>query len=327
MKYRKLGQGLEVSAIGIGCMPMIRDGNINYGVADDDVSTRTIHEAIDLGITFFDTAEMYGPFSNEELVGRAIKGRREGLVIATKFAMRWDGNKPAGVDGSPENARRACEGSLKRLGIDTIDLFYQHRVDPNVPIEETVGGMAELVKEGKVRFLGLSEAAAGTVARAAAVHPIAALQSEYSIWERDVEGDILTACRAHGIGFVPYSPLGRGFLAGGIRSLDDLPANDWRRNDPRYSAENMPRNLAIVDAIASVAQRHGVSNAQVALAWLLAQGDDIVPIPGVKRSETLRDSAGAPDVVLTGADLAAIAAAGSTAGMRYNEMGMARVKL
>jgi len=327
MKYRKLGQGLEVSAIGIGCMPMIREGNINYGVADDDVSTRTIHEAIDLGITFFDTAEMYGPFSNEELVGRAIKGRREGLVIATKFAMRWDGNKPAGVDGSPENARRACEGSLKRLGIDTIDLFYQHRVDPNVPIEETVGGMAALVKEGKVRFLGLSEAAAGTVARAASVHPIAALQSEYSIWERDVEGDILAACRAHGIGFVPYSPLGRGFLAGGIRSLDDLPANDWRRNDPRYSAENMPRNLAIVDAIAAVAKRHGVSNAQVALAWLLAQGDDIVPIPGVKRSETLRDSAGAPDVVLTGADLAAIAAAGSTAGMRYNEMGMARVKL
>jgi aryl-alcohol dehydrogenase-like predicted oxidoreductase len=327
MKYRKLGQGLEVSAIGIGCMPMIREGNFNYGVADDDVSTRTIHEAIDLGITFFDTAEWYGPFSNEELVGRAIKGRREGLVIATKFAMRWDGNKMAGVDGSPENARRACEGSLKRLGIDTIDLFYQHRVDPNVPIEETVGGMAELVKEGKVRFLGLSEAAAGTVARAASVHPIAALQSEYSIWERDVEGDILAACRAHGIGFVPYSPLGRGFLAGGIRSLDDLPANDWRRNDPRYSAENMPRNLAIVDAIAAVAQRHGVSNAQVALAWLLAQGDDIVPIPGVKRSETLRDSAGAPDVVLTEADLAAIAAAGSTAGMRYNEMGMARVKL
>ena len=327
MKYRKLGHGLEVSAIGIGCMPMIREGNINYGVADDDVSTRTIHEAIDLGITFFDTAEMYGPFSNEELVGRAIKGRREGLVIATKFAMRWDGNKPVGVDGSPENARRACEGSLKRLGIDTIDLFYQHRVDPNVPIEETVGGMAALVKEGKVRFLGLSEAAAGTVARAASVHPIAALQSEYSIWERDVEGDILAACRAHGIGFVPYSPLGRGFLAGGIRSLDDLPANDWRRNDPRYSAENMPGNLAIVDAIAEVAKRHGVSNAQVALAWLLAQGDDIVPIPGVKRGETLRDSAGAPDVVLTGADLAAIAAAGSTAGQRYNERAMAGVKL
>jgi aryl-alcohol dehydrogenase-like predicted oxidoreductase len=327
MKYRKLGQGLEVSAIGIGCMPMIRDGNINYGLADDDTSTRTIHEAIDLGINFFDTAEMYGPFSNEELVGQAIKGRRDGLVIATKFAMRWEGNMPVGVDGSPENARRACEGSLKRLGIETIDLFYQHRVDPNVPIEETVGGMAELVKEGKVRYLGLSEAAAGTVRRAAAVHPIAALQSEYSIWERDVEGDILAACREHGVGFVPYSPLGRGFLAGGIRSLEDLPANDWRRNDPRYSAENMPKNLAIVDAIAGVARRHKVSNAQIALAWLLAQGEDIVPIPGVKRSETLRDSAGAPEVVLSKDDLATIDAAGATAGPRYGELGMARVKL
>jgi aryl-alcohol dehydrogenase-like predicted oxidoreductase len=330
MKYRTLGQGLKVSAIGIGCMPMIRDGNINYGAADDTVSTRTIHEAIDLGITFFDTAEMYGPFRNEELVGAAIKGRRDGLVIATKFAMRWNGNTPTGVDGSPENVRRACEGSLKRLGVDTIDLFYQHRVDPNVPIEETVGGMAELVKEGKVRFLGLSEAAAGTVRRAAKVHPIAALQTEYSIWERDVEADILPACRENGIGFVPYSPLGRGFLAGGIRKLDDLPASDWRRSDPRYSPENMPKNLAIVDAIAKVAARHGVSNARVALAWLLAQGEDIVPIPGVKRGETMRDSAGVSDVVLTADDLAAITAAapaGRTAGPRYAEAGMARVKL
>ena len=330
MKYRTLGRELKVSAIGIGCMPMIRDGNINYGHADDDVSTRTIHEAIDLGVTLFDTAEIYGPFSNEELVGQAIRGKRDGLVIATKFAMRYEGNTPIGVDGSPANARRACEGSLKRLGIDTIDLFYQHRVDPDVPIEETVGGMAELVKEGKVRFLGLSEAAADTVRRAAKVHPIAALQSEYSIWERDVEAEILPACRENGIGFVPYSPLGRGFLAGGIRSLAELPANDWRRNDPRYSPENMPRNLAIVDAIAGVAANHGVSNAQVALAWLLAQGDDIVPIPGVKRSETMRDSACAPDVVLTDADLAAIAAAvptGSTAGPRYNKAGMAGVRL
>ena len=330
MMYRTLGQGLTVSAIGIGCMPMIREGNISYGAADDDVSTRTIHEAIDLGITFFDTAEMYGPFSNEELVGAAIKGKREGLIIATKFAMRWDGNTPTGLDGSPKNARRACEGSLKRLGIDTIDLFYQHRVDANVPIEETIGGMAELVKEGKVRFLGLSEAAADTVRRAAKVHPIAALQSEYSIWERDVEGDILDACRQNGIGFVPYSPLGRGFLAGGIRSLDDLPADDWRHNDPRYSPENMPTNLAIVDAIAAVAERHGVSSAQIALAWLLAQGEDIVPIPGVKRSETLRDSARAPEVMLSSDDLAAIEAAapnGRTAGPRYTKAGMARVKL
>ena len=272
---------------------------------------------------------MYGPFKNEELVGAAIKGRRDGLVIATKFAMRWNGEQMAGLDGSPENARRACEGSLKRLGVDVIDLFYQHRVDPNVPIEETVGGMAELVKEGKVRFLGLSEAAADTVRRAAKVHPIAALQSEYSIWERDVEDDILDACRENGIGFVPYSPLGRGFLAGGIKSLDDLPADDWRRNDPRYSPENMPKNLAIVEAIAKVSGRYGVSNAQVALAWLLSQGDDIVPIPGVKRSETLRDSAGAPDVTLTPEDLAALDAAapsGATAGARYGASGMATVK-
>ena len=330
MKYRTLGQDLKVSAVGIGCMPMIREGNINYGHADDDESIRTIHAAIDLGLTFFDTAEMYGPFSNEELVGEAIKGKREGLVIATKFAMRWNGNEVAGLDGSPANSRRAVEGSLKRLGIDTIDLFYQHRVDPNVPIEETVGGMAELVKEGKVRHLGLSEAGPETIRRAAQVHPIAALQSEYSIWERDVEDEILPVCREHGIGFVPYSPLGRGFLAGGISSLDDLPADDWRRNDPRYSAENLPHNLAIVDTVAKVAARHGVSNAQVALAWLLAQGDDVVPIPGVKRRVTMADSAGAPDVVLTAQDLAEIDAAaprGGTAGPRYGERGMRMVKI
>ena len=330
MKYRYLGQGLKVSAIGIGCMPMIREGNINYGVANDDESTRTIHEAIDLGITFFDTAEMYGPFRNEELVGQAIKGKRDGLVIATKFAMRWNGDTPIGVDGSPANARRACEDSLRRLGIDTIDLFYQHRVDPDTPIEETVGGIAELVKEGKVRHIGLSEAGPETIRRAAKVHPIAALQTEYSIWERDVEDEILPVCRENDIGFVPYSPLGRGFLAGTIRSLDELPADDWRHNDPRYSAENMPANLAIVDAIAQIATRHGVSNAQVALAWLLAQGDDIVPIPGVKRRMTLRDSARAPELILTADDLAAIATAapsGSTAGPRYAAAGMARVKL
>jgi aryl-alcohol dehydrogenase-like predicted oxidoreductase len=228
MKYRKLGQGLEVSAIGIGCMPMIQAGNITYGDVDLGVAERTIHEAIDLGITLFDTAEMYGPFQNEELVGRAIKGKRDGLVIATKFAVRWDGNKPRGIDGSPENARRACEGSLKRLGVDTIDLFYQHRVDPNVPIEETIGGMAELVKEGKVRFIGISEAAPDTIRRAAKVHPIAALQTEYSIWERDVEAEILPACRENGIGFVPYSPLGRGFLTGTIAA--------WTTSAPRTGA-------------------------------------------------------------------------------------------
>jgi aryl-alcohol dehydrogenase-like predicted oxidoreductase len=328
MKYRALGDGLKVSALGIGCMPMVRGGNINYGGdASEDESIATIHRAIDLGITFFDTAEMYGPFSNEELVGEAIRGRREGLVIATKFALKWDGTTPVGFDGSPENARRACEGSLKRLGIDTIDLFYQHRVDPNVPIEETIGGMAELIKEGKVRHLGLSEAAPETIRRAAAVHPIAALQSEYSLWERDVEDEILPVCRERGIGFVPYSPLGRGFLTGQIKSKADLPADDWRHNDPRYSEENFGANLKIVDAIRAVADRHDVSLAQIALAWLLAQGDDIVPIPGVKRRATLEDSAAAVDVALSAEDLDDLKAACAVAGARYNEAGMARVKL
>lgn len=330
MKYRTLGQGLKVSAIGVGCMPMIREGNINYGEANDAESIATIHRAIDLGLTFFDTAEMYGPFANEELVGAAIKGKRDGLVIATKFAMRWDGNQPVGLDGSPENSRRACEGSLKRLGIDTIDLFYQHRVDPNVPIEDTIGGMADLVKEGKVRHIALSEAGPDTIRRAAKVHPIAALQSEYSLWERDIETDILAACRENGIGFVPYSPLGRGFLAGTIRSLDDLPADDWRRNDPRYQGDNLAANLKVVDAIGEVAAKHRVSNAQIALAWLLAQGDDIVPIPGFKRRVTMEDSAGAVDVVLDDADLAALEAAaplGGTAGPRYGERGMKMVRL
>ncbi|MBA3898179.1 MAG: aldo/keto reductase, partial [Sphingomonadaceae bacterium] len=290
----------------------------------------TIHCAIEMGVTFFDTAEMYGPFSNEVLVGEAIKGKRDGLVIATKFAMRWNGDQVAGIDGSPANARRACEGSLKRLGIDTIDLFYQHRVDPNVPIEETVGGMAELVKEGKVRHIALSEAAPETIRRAAKTHPIAALQSEYSLWERDVEDEILGVCRENGIGFVPYSPLGRGFLAGGIRSLAALPAEDWRHNDPRYSDENMPKNLKVVDAIGAVAERKGVSNAQVALAWLLSQGDDIVPIPGVKRRMTMEDSVGAADLELSAEDVAELGAAsprGATAGPRYGERGMRMVRL
>ena len=328
MRYRTLGQGLNVSAIGVGCMPMVSGGNITYGGdASEDESIATLHRAIDLGFTFFDTAEMYGPFANEELVGRAIRGRRDGLVIATKFALRWDGNQPVGFDGSPENARRACEGSLRRLGIDTIDLFYQHRVDPNVPIEETIGGMAELVKEGKVRHLGMSEAAPETLRRAAAVHPIAALQSEYSLWERDVEEEILPTCRALGIGFVPYSPLGRGFLTGQFRSRDDIPADDWRRNDPRWSEENFPANLKLVDAIQAVADRHKVSLAQIAIAWLLAQGDDVVPIPGFKRRATLEDSAGAADVELSAEDLAALDAARAVSGARYNEAGMARVKL
>ncbi len=331
MKYRTLGQGLKVSAIGIGCMPMIRGGNITYGAdADPDEAIKTIHRAIDLGVTFFDTAQIYGPFQNEELVGEAIKGKRDGLVIATKFGFRFDGNRIVGVDGSAANARDAVEGSLKRLGIDTIDLFYQHRVDPSVPIEDTVGGMAELVKEGKVRHIALSEAGPATLRKAAAVHPITALQSEYSLWERDVEDEILPVCRELGIGFVPYSPLGRGFLTGQFKSLDDLPDNDWRRNDPRYAGDNFAENLKIVDVVRSVADAHGVSLAQIALAWLLAQGDDIVPIPGSKRRVTMEDSIAAADVTLTAADIATLNAAapvGATAGPRYGEAGMKMVRL
>ena len=332
MEYRTIGHGLTVSEIGIGCMPMISEGNIKYGEsADRGESVKTIHRAIELGVTFFDTAQIYGPFSNEELVGEAIRGKRDGLVIATKFGFRIEAGKQiAGVDGSAANARASVEGSLTRLGIDVIDLFYQHRVDPAVPIEETVGAMADLVKEGKIRHIGLSEAAPDTLRRAAATHPITALQSEYSLWEREVEDEILPACRELGIGFVPYSPLGRGFLAGGINSLDDLPNDDWRRNDPRYSAENLPKNLKVVEAIRSVAARHGVSNARVAIAWLLAQGEDLVPIPGTKRRVTMEDSVGAADVTLSADDLAALDGAsprGDTAGPRYGERGMKMVRL
>ncbi|WP_432770746.1 MAG: aldo/keto reductase [Sphingopyxis sp.] len=331
MKYRTLGHGLTVSAIGIGCMPMIKGGNILYGEnADLGEATRTIHRAIDLGVTFFDTAQIYGPFTNEELVGEAIRGKRDGLVIATKFGFKFDGPKIVGVDGSPANARKSCEESLQRLGIDTIDLFYQHRVDPSLPIEEVVGGMMELVHEGKVRHIALSEAGPETLRRAAKAAPIAALQSEYSIWEREVEHEILAVCRENGIGFVPYSPLGRGFLAGTIRSRDELAETDWRRNDPRYSAENLPANLKVVDAIGAVADRHGASKAQVALAWLLAQGDDIVPIPGTKRRATMEDSVAAADLALTADDLATIEAAapvGGTSGPRYGEAGMRMVRL
>ncbi len=327
MKTRNLGT-LSVSALGIGCMPMVTGGNITYGAAaGEDESIATIHRAIELGINFFDTAEIYGPFTNEELLRRAIAGRSEKLVIATKFGFRYEGGQVSGIDGSPENARRACEGSLRRLGLDTIDLFYQHRVDPNVPIEETVGGMAELVREGKVRHLGLSEAGAETLRRAAAVHPITALQSEYSLWERGIEDDILPVCRELGIGFVPYSPLGRGFLTGQIKSRDDLPADDWRRNDPRWSEENFGENLKLVAIVERVAVRHDVSPAQVALAWLLAQGEGIVPIPGVKRRATLEDSAKAADLALTADDLAELDGAGAVSGPRYGEMGMRMVRL
>jgi len=330
MKYRTLGPEFEVSALGLGCMPMAGVGRNMYGEASEAESIATIHRAIELGVTLFDTAEIYGPLVNEELVGRAIRGKRDAVVIATKFGFRYDGNGMTGVDSTPANVQRACEGSLKRLGVETIDLFYQHRVDPNVPIEETVGAMGRLVEQGKVRRLGLSEASADTIRRAAAVHPIAAVQSEYSLWERDVEADILPVVRELGIGFVPYSPLGRGFLTGQITSREDLPEGDYRRNDPRYSDENFDRNLKLVDVVKTIAAAHDASAAQVALAWLLAQGDDIVPIPGSKRRATLEDSMKAADVALSAEDLAKLdeaAPRGGTAGPRYGERAMAMTRL
>ena len=331
MQYRELGHGLKVSALGVGCMPMIKGGNITYGEdADLDEAINTIHRAIDLGINFFDTAQIYGPFQNEELVGQAIKGKRDGLVIASKFGFKFDGGNIVGVDGSAMNAKTAVEGTLKRLGIDCLDLYYQHRVDPNIPIEETVGAMADLITEGKIRHIGLSEAGPDTLRRAAAVAPISALQSEYSLWERDIEDDILPTCRALGIGFVPYSPLGRGFLTGAFRSLDELPDNDWRRQDPRFQGDNFAANLAIVDALGEIAAKHDASHAQIALAWILAQGSDIVPIPGFKRRVTMEDSAKASDVSLDTDDLAKLDAAaprGSTSGPRYGAQGMKMVRL
>lgn len=331
MKYRELGDGLKVSALGLGCMPMAGTSAGMYGAADEGESIATIHRAIDLGVTFFDTAEVYGPWLNEELLGRGIRGRRDGLVIATKFGFRIDGGKRIeGVDSTPANIRRVCEASLNRLGIDAIDLFYQHRVDPNVPIEDVIGTMADLVKEGKVRHLGLSEAGEATIRRAAAVHPIAALQSEYSLWERGVESDILPLCRELGIGFVPFSPLGRGFLTGQIKSRADLQEGDYRLSDPRYSPDNFAANMGIVDVVKTIAARHDASAAQIAIAWLLAQGDGIVPIPGSKRRATLDDSMAAVNVALTADDLTALdraAPRGGTAGPRYNERMLSMVRL
>lgn len=330
MKYRKLGPELEVSALGLGCMPMAGIGKGMYGMANRAESLATIDRAIELGVTFFDTAEVYGPYINEELLGQAIRGRRERLVIASKFGFAFKDGNMVGVDSSPANVRRACEGSLLRLGIDTIDLFYQHRVDPNVPIEETVGAMADLVSEGKVRYLGLSEAGAETLKKAHATHPIAALQSEYSLWERGIEEEILPVCQDLGIGFVPYSPLGRGFLTGQINSRDDLPEDDYRRNDPRYSEENFALNMKLVDVVKTVAGRHHCSPAQIALAWLLAQGEFIVPIPGSKRRATLEDSMAAVEIELTEADLDELETAapvGGTAGLRYGDRMMSMVRL
>lgn len=330
MKYRKLGTELEVSALGLGCMPMAGIGSGMYGEADLSESLATIDRAIELGVTFFDTAEVYGPYKNEELLGQAIKGRRDRLVVATKFGFDLTNPGKIGVDSTPANVRRACEGSLQRLGIETIDLLYQHRVDPNVPIEDTIGAVADLIQEGKVRYIGLSEAGPDTIKKAQKTHPIAALQSEYSLWERTVEDEILPLCQDLNIGFVPYSPLGRGFLTGQITSLDDLEEGDYRRRDPRYSPENFDQNLKLVDVVKEIASKHNCSAAQIALAWLMAQGEFIVPIPGSKRRATLEDSMAAVDVLLTQDDLTELEAAapvGGTAGPRYGEAMMSMVRL
>jgi aryl-alcohol dehydrogenase-like predicted oxidoreductase len=329
MQKRMLGT-LEVSALGLGCMGM----SAFYGSADEGEAIATIHRARELGITLLDTAQLYGPLTNEELVGRAVAGHRDDYVIATKFARRMD-HAVAGdmsttgpLDGSAEHVRTSVDGSLSRLGVDHVDLYYQHRVDPNVEIEETVGAMAELVAEGKVRHIGLSEASADTLRRAAAVHPITALQTEYSLWTRDVEDEILPTCRQLGIGFVPYSPLGRGWLSGRFTSPDELEPGDFRRSGPRWRGDNLDANLALARKVAEIASDKGCTPAQLALAWVLAQGDDIVPIPGTKRREYLEQNAGAVDVELTADDLARIAAEiPRAAGERYDETGMAAVNL
>ncbi len=328
MEKRRLGtQGLEVSAIGLGCMGMSEF----YGPTDERESIATIQRAIDLGSTFLDTADMYGPFTNERLVGKAVKGRRDRIVLATKFGneRRTDGTW-VGINGRPEYVRTACDASLQRLGVDVIDLYYQHRVDPNVPIEETVGAMGGLVREGKVRFLGLSEAAPMTIRRAHATHPISALQTEYSLWTRDPEGEILAAVRELGIGFVAYSPLGRGFLSGRFKRPEDFPEGDYRPNSPRFQGENFEKNRLLVTRIEKLASDIGATPAQVALAWVLAQGEDIVPIPGTKRRTYLEEDIGALEVRLKADDLGRLDRAlpkGATAGARYPEAAMRAVNL
>lgn len=325
MKTRTLGRsGPEVSAIGLGCMGMAAF----YGQASDEAqATAVIHRALDLGVTLFDTAEMYGPYTNEIQLGKALADRRDRAFMATKFGIGYNAERTAlKVDGSPANVRRAIEGSLKRLNTDHIDLYYLHRVDPDTPIEETVGAMAELVTEGKVRFLGLSEAAPATLRKAHATHPITALQTEYSLWSRDPEDDILATCEELGVGFVPYSPLGRGFLSGDIKSIDDLAEGDFRRTNPRFMGENFRKNLDLVDAVGAIAADKGVTAAQLALAWVLAQGEHLVPIPGTRRIRTLEDNAAAANLVLTPEDLARIEAVfprDAAVGERYAPAGRA----
>jgi aryl-alcohol dehydrogenase-like predicted oxidoreductase len=327
MDRRNLGsEGLVVSALGLGCMGMSEF----YGTGDEDESIATIHRAIELGIDFLDTADMYGPFTNERLVGKAIQGRRDEIVLATKFGneRREDGSR-VGINGRPEYVRRACDASLQRLGVETIDLYYQHRVDPEVPIEDTVGAMSELVEAGKVRYLGLSEAAPETIRRAHAVHPISALQSEYSLFTREPEDEVLPTLRELGIGFVAYSPLGRGFLTGAWKSMDDLPEDDTRAGRfPRFSEENFRQNLELAEQVREIAAEKGATPGQLALAWLLVQGDDIVPIPGTKRRKYLEENAAAVEITLTEEDLRRIEEAiprGSAAGERYSEQMMRTV--
>jgi len=326
MKQHQLGDGLTVPELGLGCMSM----SGMYGTAaerDETEAITVIQRAIDLGMTFLDTAEAYGPYANETLVGKAIQGRREQVVIATKFGFKIENGAMAGVNGTPENVKRACDASLERLGIDTIDLFYQHRRDRDVPIEDTVGAMAELVKEGKVKHLGLSEVGPETLRRANTVHQIAALQSEYSLWERGIETEILPVLRELGIGLVPFSPLGRGFLTGEIKSYEDIPEGDYRRNDPRYQGENFGKNLALVDVVKEIAAAKNAAPGQVALAWLLEQGTDIVPIPGTKRLPYLEENAQAVDISLSHDDLAKLELlATQTSGPRYGENGMKMVE-